>query len=342
MVWSSGFRVVVLGQPSVARLRGDSAVDLVSNIDLKQLNMFMELVRNGNFGTAAARLGIGQPNLSRKIRQLETELGGALLTRHSKGAVLTKKGAALYGITGDYLKSLQDLAVSNNAEIKQSRIVLGMPWTSSSMLIPSIFSVVKDIDPSLDISFFEGSSLELEQAIESGHVAAALLYDPPNTPATKSTPIIEEEMLVIAPPSWDWSETPALTLKDLTALPLVLLGPDHADRRKLAEVEKHQGIRLDAVLEVDSPSTLKALVNRGTGFSVMSALSIDRELAMGSLQARPFGLPTQKTRLHITRPAGELSPVLGSIIEGVSETVFNCTKSNSRVRTISRRGFGLA
>jgi hypothetical protein len=55
------------------------------------------------------------------------------------------------------------LTVSNNAEIKQSRIVLGMPWTSSSMLIPSIFSVVKDIDPSLDISFFEGSSLELEQ-----------------------------------------------------------------------------------------------------------------------------------------------------------------------------------
>ena len=316
-------------------------MDLVSNIDLKQLNMFMELVRNGNFGTAAARLGIGQPNLSRKIKQLENELGGALVTRHSKGAVLTKKGAALYGITGDYLRSLSDLTISDTIATQSNQVVLGVPWTSSSTLIPLIFSVVKDIYPDLNISFFEGSSVELEQAVESGHVAAALLYDPPKTEGTTSTPIIEEEMLVIAPPAWDWSETTALTLRDLTSLPLVLLGPDHADRRKLAEAEKHQGIRLEAVLEVNSPSTLKALVNRGTGFSVMSALSIDRELAIGSLQARPFGLPTQKTRLHITRRSGELSTTLTSIIESVSDTVSNCTKSNPRVKTVVKRGCGL-
>ena len=62
---------------------------------LRQLECFLAIVTEGSFTRAASRLGIAQPSLSQQIRALETELGGTLLERLPRGAVLTPAGRAL-------------------------------------------------------------------------------------------------------------------------------------------------------------------------------------------------------------------------------------------------------
>ena len=61
-----------------------------------ELYLFMQVVREGSFTAAAARLGLAQSGVSRSIRELEERLGVQLLVRTTRKLSLTQAGEQLY------------------------------------------------------------------------------------------------------------------------------------------------------------------------------------------------------------------------------------------------------
>jgi LysR family nitrogen assimilation transcriptional regulator len=318
----------------------ESTLSRISNITMRQLVAYRELAQVGAFGAAAVRLGVGQPWLSRTLKQLEEELGVTLVRRHSKGAVLTSKGKKLRDLVVAFIEALENMPDAETKMTQQGKVVIGIPLTLSSLIAPALLKSVWERKTELDISILEDSSLGLEHATEAGLVDVALLYDPASTPTLTSKLLIEEDMVVIAAPSWEWlGEQSSLSVRDLKSLPMVLLKPDQNDRRRLAEAERQQGIRLEPVAEVSSPSTIKALVNQGIGFSIASALGVSREVAGGSLQSRLLGTPTLSTRLWVsTRTDDASSDIIKNLVETLSDCITRCAENRPSIRLTRRFG----
>ncbi|HTD04841.1 LysR family transcriptional regulator [Undibacterium sp.] len=65
-------------------------------LDLNEVSMFVEVVRAGSFAEAARRLGMPSNSISRRVQQLEAELGARLLQRSTRKLSLTSAGKTLY------------------------------------------------------------------------------------------------------------------------------------------------------------------------------------------------------------------------------------------------------
>lgn len=64
-------------------------------MELRVLKYFLMVAQEGNITNAAARLHIGQPTLSRQLKELQQELGQELFVRQAHGIKLTEAGEQL-------------------------------------------------------------------------------------------------------------------------------------------------------------------------------------------------------------------------------------------------------
>lgn len=87
-------------------------------IEIKHLQYFSVCVREGSFSKAAEVLYTTQPNVSRVIREMETELGFALFQRRRRGIYLTKDGERVSRFAERILRSMDMLsAMSENTRM---------------------------------------------------------------------------------------------------------------------------------------------------------------------------------------------------------------------------------
>lgn len=65
-------------------------------LDLNDIAMFVQVVRHGSFAEAGRRLGLPPNTLSRRIQQLEAQLGTRLMQRSTRKLTLTSAGRAFH------------------------------------------------------------------------------------------------------------------------------------------------------------------------------------------------------------------------------------------------------
>lgn len=65
-------------------------------LDLNDIALFVQVVRSGSFAEAARRLGVPANTVSRRVQQLEEQLGTRLLQRSTRKLTLTSTGQAFH------------------------------------------------------------------------------------------------------------------------------------------------------------------------------------------------------------------------------------------------------
>src|SRR5712691_2102191 len=91
-----------VSRPFAPQASGDS------NLDLGQIEAFVQVAQHRSFSKAADALFLTQPSVTARIQSLERDLGETLFERNGRGVRLTETGTTFLPFARRSLKALQD------------------------------------------------------------------------------------------------------------------------------------------------------------------------------------------------------------------------------------------
>ncbi|GHA14948.1 LysR family transcriptional regulator [Oceanisphaera arctica] len=266
-------------------------------MDIKQLNYLCALERERHFGRAAQACCITQPTLSMRIRQLEDELGIALVRRGKQFEGFTPEGERVLARARNLLSQYDNLKLEVEA-MKGSltgTVRLGLVPLSCMDLSP-ILALLRRRYPGLSFEINDMTADAILQGLENNSLdIGGGFFEPEVLARLNSLALPEQGVTVAFGPAWRERMPLEPMPADLAQLPLCLPKTGMYFRRYLETVFARQGVTLQPMLASNSVYRLMRAVHSDLGCALIPAGSaLFTELP--GVECRPLALPAM-TRL---------------------------------------------
>lgn len=272
----------------VSQIKGNS-------MNIKQITYFIKIFEFRNMSRAAGALHVAQPALSQQINLLEQDLGVQLFNRSTHGVTPTEQGELLYRHGRTILRQIdntRDLLISKEGSINGT-VSIGMPSsTCKSFAIPLLRRVIERY-PGIMLEIVDVPSADLTNLVEQGRVDMAIT---PNEPARRGLdmqPVLVEELFLITTPTL-WEASDAISLDDLTTIPLILPSKPNTLRTSVDQFFLGHHMNYKLVAEASTSSILIAAVKTGIAATVLPWSAVHEEVQADILQLTP--LPSVMSR----------------------------------------------
>lgn len=183
-------------------------------MDIFRMECFIAAVDFGNLTRAAEYMNITQPTMSVQIRELEREVGFALLQRERNGVRPTAAGELLHDgfvrLVDGYHTLLDDVRTCAQG---RSRLTIGYHGPTTWAGLPHFIARFSQKYPEIEIVLFQHQYKELVQSLELG--VLDVIFSDPNEmtahPRLETLPLFREKSCFALSP-----EHPLATQKSLT------------------------------------------------------------------------------------------------------------------------------
>lgn len=182
-------------------------------MESRELEYFVAVAEELNFGRAAERLGMAQPPLSRAVQRLERRLGVRLLERTSRRVELTPAGETLLHEGRKALTALE-AATRLARRAGSPALVLAVKPGGDAGMLEKILARCAAASLEVDIRFCAIG--EQQSLLRTGEADVALLHLPYDEPAGLATEVLlVDREVVLLPATHRLANRPALTRADL-------------------------------------------------------------------------------------------------------------------------------
>ncbi|HEV7804639.1 MAG TPA: LysR family transcriptional regulator [Solirubrobacteraceae bacterium] len=199
------------------------------DLDLRLVKYFVAVAQAGNVTRAAERLHISQPALSAAVKQLEQQLGVALLERVGRGLRLTPAGELLLARGLELLEhagAVADEVRGRGADEPAARLRIGLSPTARYGVAPALLAACAAAAPAVMLYASEDTTAALLRDVAHGRLDLAVVFcAPSDLPDGVELELLRDEQAVIhLPAGHPLAERPALTLDDLADETILIAG----------------------------------------------------------------------------------------------------------------------
>lgn len=257
-----------------------------------KLRTLLAVAECQNFTKAAAELSLTQPAVSHHISQLEEELGVTLFIRGKGGLKLTAEGEIVVKyarrMAALYDRILADLA---DRERKIRTLRVGITHTAESNITAEALAKCSGKDDGFSITIITDTINNLYNMLGNYELDLAIVEGNSNDPAFSSLVLDTDYLVCVMAPDHPLAKNAMITLQQLRRERMILRLPTSATRvlfdstlRSLDDSPENYNI----VMEVDNIATIKELIRKDLGVSVLAKSACADELRKKKLVALPI------------------------------------------------------
>lgn len=271
-------------------------------MDLRQLEYFIYVAELGSFTQAALMLGVGQPALSRQVRNLEVELRQTLFYRNGRGVSLTEAGKRLLAhgrtIQLQFEHARHDVEDARGSPL--GRVTIGFPYAVGKTLSVPFVKQFRSRYTKANLCITEGLTVHLYEWLLSGRIDIALLHDPVPSPSLDIIPIREDDLLLLS-----YRKTshvaigPPIAMRDIAALPLIIPCRPHPLRMMIETRLANMGLKPHISLEIDAVATIVKLVSQNEGYAIATRHAVTTPEAIEQVMTRRIIGPSMTSVLAL-------------------------------------------
>jgi LysR family transcriptional regulator, transcriptional activator of the cysJI operon len=250
-----------------------------------RLRAFAGFVRRGSFSGAADELRISQPAVSKHIADLEREFGVKLIERRSRALTPAGDYLAAHVLRAEALLQQAAHGLVALREPLSGTLAVAAAGTPGTYVLPDIVAAFQQRHPGLRVRFELATSSDVIKAVRSHRAELGVTGGFAAAPEIAAEPLIEDEVVIVGPPSFAGRK---LQRDDLEALTWISREEGSATRLIADEALADLGIVPQRRLALPAWEAIKIAVRRGHGIAAFSRLAVTEELAAGSLIVIPF------------------------------------------------------
>jgi DNA-binding transcriptional LysR family regulator len=277
---------------------------------LDQLRILRAIASEGSFKKAADSLYVTQPAVSLQIQNLEKQLSVSLFDRGGRKAQLTEAGHLLLSYCDRILSQCQEAcrALEDLHNLRGGSLIVGASQTTGTYLMPRMIGLFRQKYPDVAVQLQVHSTRRTAWSVANGQVDLAIIGGELPADLNDLLQVVPyDELALVLPPKHPLARLPELTKDDLYRLGFVCLDAQSTTRKMVDQLLSRSKLdvgRLKIEMELNSFEAIKNAVQAGLGAAFLPVVSIERELAAGSLH-RPqlVDLMVRRQLKLITHPA---------------------------------------
>lgn len=277
------------------------------DINFEYYKIFYYVAKYGNITKAAAALGSNQPNVTRIMKLLESQLNCRLFVREARGVSLTEEGGKLYShveIAYRHLINAQE-EICRQDSTRGGTVEIGATETAIHLFLLDRLHDFKMEYPAIKIKIHNHSTPETIKHLISGKLDFAVVTTPFEMPKPIVCEIVLEfeEILVGGLQYRNLCETP-LSLKDIGKYPWVGVGSGSATYDLYRDFFIGHKIDLEPDMQVATSGLMLPLIENNLGIGFMPEKMAAPLIMAGKLVQIPLDCSAPRRSIQIAADKG--------------------------------------
>ena len=194
-------------------------------MELRVLNYFLTVAREGGLTGASEVLHVTQPTMSRQIQELEEELGQKLFIRTTRSMVLTPEGMLLRKRAEEILEMAERTKSEFSAmgSTVAGDVLIGSGETFALKQITDLMAQIREEYPGIHFQIYSGNAEEVAERLEKGLLDFGVFVEPADISRYNSIrlPVMDTWGLILRK-DHPLAQKEHITREDLGDVPLIM------------------------------------------------------------------------------------------------------------------------
>jgi LysR family transcriptional regulator, hca operon transcriptional activator len=295
----------------------------MEDMELRHLRYFVAVVEEGSLTVAAERrLHTSQPSLSRQIRDLEYEVGEALLTRSVSGVEMTPAGRAFLNHARLALAQVDAAVEAARQATRPAKMQFALGFLTGQEMdwLPAAMNILRTDLCKIDVTISSQDSLALADGLSRGRLDLAFLRRETGFTELTYKTVAQEPLVVILPGDHTLAAEKEIGVQDLAEQIFVGISKTAPSlKRVIADYLNGAGLDIRPDHTADNLAMAMSLVASTRGIALLPAYA--QNFLPWSLTSRPLAGPTPTIDLVIGYNRANTSSVLQLFLSQVDALI---------------------